>query len=181
MSRLLRAINFSLNSKPSLFLRIKEGLDSLWFDVILDLLKYYEIKNFFGNLSWMLKAAWDFKPWDYTYNITLFAKSLEITGKTMINYGHGENNLIQGRRAIWAGKQLLRAYDYSEFSDASFRYVWSKLDYSFTNGLKRTYNGDPSMLEKMERHIHKRILKTQKQMKKEAWEYIHKYIETWWD
>ena len=42
---------------------------------------------FFENLWFFRKQLWEFRSWDYSYNLTLFARSLEKTSHTLEFHG----------------------------------------------------------------------------------------------
>lgn len=46
------------------------------------------IPNFVKNVWFFRKELWDFKGWDYSYNLQLFARSLESTSDLLENYGN---------------------------------------------------------------------------------------------
>lgn len=47
----------------------------------------YKIPTFFRNVWFFRKNLWEFRGWDYSFNLSLFAKSLEKTSKVLEN-GH---------------------------------------------------------------------------------------------
>jgi hypothetical protein len=46
------------------------------------------IPNFLKNIWFFRKQLWDFRSWDYSYNLQLFARSLEATSDLLENYGN---------------------------------------------------------------------------------------------
>ena len=48
----------------------------------------YKIPMFFENLWFFRKELWYFRSWDYTFNLSLFARSLEKTVNTLENHGN---------------------------------------------------------------------------------------------
>lgn len=46
------------------------------------------IPNFVKNVWFFRKQLWDFRSWDYSYNLQLFARSLEATSDLLENYGN---------------------------------------------------------------------------------------------
>lgn len=46
------------------------------------------IPNFVKNIWFFRKQLWDFRAWDYSYNLQLFARSLEATSDLLENYGN---------------------------------------------------------------------------------------------
>mgnify|MGYP001611462388 CR=1 FL=1 len=82
---------------------------------------YYNLKNFFINLTWMLPAAWEFRCWDSAYNIELFCKSLEVTARTIKTYGNSVNKEQQYRRGLTAAAALRQAYNFKRHKDPSLQ------------------------------------------------------------
>ena len=39
----------------------------------------YDLPHLSKNLWWFRKEIWSFRPWDYSYNLSLFARSLSAT------------------------------------------------------------------------------------------------------
>lgn len=50
----------------------------------------YDLPNFMKNLWFFRKILWNFKPWDYSYNIMAFRRSLELTLKSIEKYSNEE-------------------------------------------------------------------------------------------
>jgi hypothetical protein len=48
----------------------------------------YKIPMFFENLWFFSKELWYFRSWDYTFNLKLFARSLEKTANTLEFHGN---------------------------------------------------------------------------------------------
>lgn len=46
------------------------------------------IPNFVKNVWFFRKELWNFRGWDYSYNLQLFARSLESTSDLLENYGN---------------------------------------------------------------------------------------------
>jgi hypothetical protein len=95
------------------------------------------------------------------------------------------------KRCLFASELLRRAYCENEFDDISYKnwrknnkIVFNKINEgvykdAFEMGYIRKYPEEYS--ERMYKVITKRLKATSKNRKKEAWEYIHKHIESWWD
>ena len=47
----------------------------------------YKIPMFFENIWFFRKQLWEFRSWDYGYNLRLFSRSLEKTSHTIEHYG----------------------------------------------------------------------------------------------
>ena len=48
----------------------------------------YKIPMFFENFWFFRKQLWEFRSWDYTFNLRLLGRSLEKTVHTIEHYGH---------------------------------------------------------------------------------------------
>jgi len=48
----------------------------------------YKIPMFFENLWFFRKSLWEFRSWDYSFNLNLLARSLEKTVNTIEYHGH---------------------------------------------------------------------------------------------
>lgn len=48
----------------------------------------YKIPMFFENLWFFRKSLWEFRSWDYSFNLSLLARSLEKTVNTIEYHGH---------------------------------------------------------------------------------------------
>lgn len=141
---------------------------------------YYNLKAFKDNLKWMIPAAWNFRCWDYQYNIDLFSKSLEVTGNTMIKYGNGVNSKKHGRRAIYAAHKLRTAYDY--YNDKSIKYLLKTNPVVRQNNtLKHLYKHSQKYFNKLYEVASKRVKEIEKNRQKEAWTYLHKHLPFFWD
>lgn len=138
---------------------------------------YYNIKTFLVNLRIFIPIAWRWRNWDYNYNIEVFTKLLEETGKHMINHGNTVNSKKMGRRALIASAKLNIAY--GNFDNKTLNYVFKRHGFSFMR------NYSPKVLEHIIQGIIKAADKREdaivEERKKEAWNYLNKYIEYFWD
>lgn len=48
----------------------------------------YKLPMFFENLWFFRKELWNFRSWDYSFNLSLLSRSLEKTVNTIEYYGH---------------------------------------------------------------------------------------------
>lgn len=186
MSYLVRSLTRGLKLNKSYLDNIIDYIDTMLHEhCIVNF--YYKVKCFYYNLKWMLPQAWKFRSWDYSFNIELFSTSLEQTGNTIINTGNSINSRKIGRRALFAAYRLRKAYEYSVVDDKSYMYLSrnNRVVFNRTSSgysvLNRDYKHSQEFYNKLYKVIDKRITKIEKSNKKEAWEYIHKYIEGWWD
>lgn len=143
---------------------------------------YCKLKCFLINLKWMIPAAWKFRWWDSHFNVDLFCKSLEITGHNIIKYGNSTVSVKEGRRAIFAAHKLRKSYEYSWTDDKSAMYLFKENPITLKNNkLHHEYKQSKEFYNKLYKVMRNRVEKIQAQNKKEAWDYIYKYIDHWWD
>lgn len=194
MSKLNRVLSQSLAQLKGcktplykrIYYRVCEGVDSMK-----DFLLYYEIRQFFRNLPRALKNAWRWREYDYCYTIEELADNLERIGKAM-RIGHHTNSEQSYRKAVRAAWQLRKAYNYSCVEDTSYK-AWNaanpisfeEIQYGEDKGsykvMTRHSRKGKDYSDKMWKVIHRRTEAIEKAKKKEAWEYIHKHIESFWE
>lgn len=107
---------------------------------------FKKIPYFFKNIYSFRKVLWDFRWWDYTYNIEIFRKSLEITEKNIRKKGieildHRMKKCDKMKRAIQIMKNIennnyieiaenrlnkkviLKDYDYKKISEDKYELI----------------------------------------------------------
>lgn len=166
--------------------REMEGIEDGWlqrsWDYIMELCDYprrwaNSIKAFIKNLVWMVPHAWNYRDWDYSGSIDLFVSALEQLAKgidTDIHVGGKKN----ARRCKRAARQLNDAYNKSSLDDREMKKWWDMHGADMKDWLRGVR--DPKVEAQWER-IHKRLDEQTRQQKIEAWAFIHKHIERWWD
>ena len=48
----------------------------------------YKLPGFFRNLYYFRRELWEFRGWDYSFNLSLFARSLEKTSEVIEKHGN---------------------------------------------------------------------------------------------
>lgn len=138
---------------------------------------HYNVKTFINNLRIFIPMAWRWRSWDYDYNLQVFTKLLDETGKHIIAHGNTVNSKKVGRRALIASANLKKAY--SNYDNKTAHYLYERHGFSFMK------NYDPKVSERilngMLKVANKREDNIMAERKKEAWAYVHKYIEYFWD
>lgn len=139
------------------------------------------------NTKFLFKHIINMRPWDSSFNIDLFVHSLEYTAHGLKN-GHSILSERLYRRCLTAAGLLDRAYHFEVYNDKSYMNWFKrnprsfvKLDNSRYSQLVSTSKDPVEYSDNMYKIIHRRLDKQEKRMKKEAWEYLHKYIEHCWD
>jgi hypothetical protein len=145
---------------------------------------YYNVKQFLRNLPLFIKLAWNWRSWDSQYTITVFYSLLRKNAQA-INQGYNHRNRY--RRCLTAAAKLERAYNFSEINDKGYRYLretnpckFEKVGDYYTK-LVYDYKISEEYYKKRWNVVHKRVDREEKELKQDAWNYVHKYIETFWD
>lgn len=78
----------------------------------------YKMPMFIENVWFFRKQLWEFRSWDYSFNLKLLSRSLEKTSNTLEFYGHEINEsrmkkVVKIKRAI----QLIKSMDESNYID----------------------------------------------------------------
>lgn len=143
---------------------------------------YYKVKGFIKNLPFFLKQAWRWRSWDAHFSIDLLHDSLLLIAKDLKEDIWHKGALKQSRRCTFAAHLLNKAYNDSVLMDDASMLNWSrnnKLDIEDC-GLVWTRKYDEKYSRSLREVIDKRILAIEASRKKEAWEYIHKHIGSFW-
>lgn len=172
---------------------------STWYDIVITKIEditdtfhrtfiyslYRDIRNFTRNLSLFLRLAWSWRPWDSSYTLDVFTELLKHNARSC-KVGHSVNSEKTYRRAMTAAGLLNRAY--SEKRDKTLAYLYTKNPIEFIREEEekygvayRTYHTDEVLHDKMYKLAYKRYAKAIEITKREAWEYLYKYIEYFYD
>lgn len=184
MSRLTRVLTRSMKEmkglKLSTFEKLQDKIDN---NGVISFFRDWSmsIRAFFHNLPMFIRFAWGYRAWDYTYNLEIFIKLLETTGKNLREHGNAINSEKYSRRAYTAAGLLRKAYiDYTISKTSS--YIYEKYGYSFMDNYKKPETPILERRIKMMQDIaDKKEDDDSKKRKEEAWKYVHKYIEHFWD
>lgn len=183
--------------KTYINIRIEVELDK-WDDF--DSLKSRVVQN----VPWMADHICQWGDYDHSYSIQLFIDSLQALGRGLLRWNNAVGSERNGRRALTAAAMLKRAYNYESWEDKSYlnwsarskhlhipisakgnvvlkkyaKYFQMKTVHTFSNAMgmdKEEY------ADKMWRIIHDRQKITEANLKIDAWVYIQKHIESFWD
>lgn len=169
----------------------------LLIDVVVDWVgdktHYYEVKAFFLNLPHFIRQAWYWRGFDSHYTIIALVENLEELARQLQKSNTHVGGIKAARRCKFAAHLLNNAYNNHNLPiDKSYQ-LWSKhnpvlWDEPTEVGkrlrcvrLKHRYKYGEEYAHKMFKIITKRTKIIEEYRKKEAWSYIHKYIEHWWD
>ena len=146
------------------------------------------------TLPWLAPHLHTWADFDQGYSIDLFCDSLTALGKGLLRWSNHLNAEHCGHRALAAARMLHDAYHYETWEDKSYQ-NWSSRNVHgwkpYKKGLTQMttthlYNNAMGMdreeySSKMWHLIFDRQKVVEANMKKEAWEFIHKHIESFWD
>jgi len=126
--------------------------------------------KFFGN---QIK---EFRCWDSSYNINMFAESLILTGKHIRDKGNTVNHVKQGRKCMAAGGMLKKAYSHNMDHALSNYYEGSCSTFNKLDDGSRLYGwnieyqtANQERLEKMMKIASKRNQVNEIQRQVDAW------------
>lgn len=139
------------------------------------------------NLKFFWPHIIKMRDFDSSYQLELFCDSLEYLARGLKSYNNCAGSERNYRRCLFAAKQLRKAYNYKGYMDKSYQALstanpirFEKLE-SGCSLLVHDYKTTEEYYDKMWTVIHKRIDKTEAEAKKDAWAYINKHLNSWWD
>jgi hypothetical protein len=148
---------------------------------------YFTVKHFFRNVRFFWPHILHMKDFDSHYQIQLFCDSLEYLARGLKRWNHCVGSDRNYKRCMTASKQLRKAYADESYKDKSYRALsnanpvrFVKLGNGFSQ-MTHDYKKTEEYYTKMFKVINKRTSEAEKRAKKEAWDYIHKYIQSFWD
>ncbi len=177
----------SWGKKPTFTQRIK-AFKYFFIDLYYDYPHHYTylIKTYYLNFKFFLPHIINMRNWDSSYQINLFCDSLEYLAEGLKN-GHCLHSKTQYRRCLFAAKQLRKAYADKSYNDKSYVALskanpirWVQLK-NGNSQIVHDYKKTEEHYTKMFKIIKKRTSATEEKAKTEAWAYINKHIESWWD
>lgn len=122
----------------------------------------YKIPMFFENIWYFRKQLWEFRSWDYTYNLRLFGRSLEKTAHTMEHFGHEvEITRMKKVEKIKRVVQIIQSLDESNYIDKAEEVLGD------LKNLDGWLNGREDSSE--EREHNGKVFKLAKKMEEDEW------------
>lgn len=141
---------------------------------------YHSVKKFIKNLKLFLKFAWGWRAWDSIYTIEILIALLKENAKACKNGRHAQAEKVY-RRAMTAAGYLERAY-VKEYGDKTLKYLYTKNPLEFRNNrIEHDMKTEQHIFKAMRKLAMQREMVIQENDKKEAWEYLSKYIGYFWD
>ncbi len=199
MSRLSNSIEQSIYELDVSTGKIKPNkglkrLSSFMYYMITDL--YYDyphnwycvVKHYIRNIKFFWPHIKGMKDFDSHYQLELFCDSLEYLARGLKRWDNCVGSDRNYKRCMTAAKQLRKAYADEGYNDKSYRALSKRNPIRFVSlgknkgsTMTHDYAKTEEYYTKMSKLINKRIQTTEEKAKKEAWAYIHKYIQQWWD
>lgn len=175
LSRTLRSM---MNQKTLLDRLIDKLEDYTFYNKLSDC--YYNIKAFKNNLGLFLRLAWGWRPWDYKYTIDVLVTLLKEQAHNTKIHGHHVGAEKTYRRCMAAAGLIDKAYNSDmDKSQANLLELMYDRTHIFTRSAK--YSANREFYSKLYDVARKRSDEAEKVRKQEAWEYLNKYIEHFWD
>lgn len=148
---------------------------------------YCNIRNIYRNVVFFWPHILKYRDFDYHYSVELFCDSLEHLAHGLKRWDNCVGSDRNYRRCMTAAKQLRKAYADESSQDKSYMALakvnpikWIPLKGGMSQ-MAHDYKKTEDYYSKMFKVINKRTQTSEAALKKEAWEYIHKYIQHWWD
>ncbi len=157
----------------------------LWYDY--PYVWIYNIRAIYCNLCFFMPHIRHMRDWDSSYQISLFCDSLEYLANGLRRHDNCLHSQRHYRRCLFAAKRLRNAYDDRSYNDKSYVSLSKKNPIRFVkidNGMSQMthdYSNTKEYYNKMFKVIHKRTEAAMKAEKADAWAYINKHIQSWWD
>ena len=146
------------------------------------------VKYIIRNFKLLYPHIVHMRDWDQSYQLNLFCDSLEYLAQGLKRHNNCVHSLRNSRRCLFAAKRLRSAYDDRTYLDKSYRRLTENNPIKFVklkNGMSRMTHDYGTKGEeyysKMFKLIHKRQDAIIKEEKKQAWLYLHKHFESFWD
>lgn len=167
------------------YLAVTYYIKDLWYDYPYVL--WCNLLALIKNFKFFWPHMKNMRDFSYNYQITLFCDSLEYLAKGLKRANHCVSSEKNYRRCLFAARQLRNAYNeggvsksYQRLSEAN-PIKWVPLE----NGMvQMCHDYSPRGEEyyiKMFKLIVKKEAEISKARKQDAWDYLNKHIESFWD
>ena len=148
------------------------------------------LPNFFKNLWYFRKELWNFRGWDYSFNLELFAKSLEKTAEYLEVYGiEIDSSRIKKVQKIKRVVELLKRVKESSYLESAEQELGEIImrDWEFEETGETTDNPLGEIGEKLyslvdheteeEKEHNKKVYDRAIEIENEEWKEIWKILE----
>lgn len=141
----------------------------------------YGIPRFFKNVWRFKRELYDFYPWDYSYNLAIFRRSLELTADNLEKYGYEENvsrlKKVAKMREVIELLNRVRGHSYIEMAEAELgelvQYEWEFEEVEGNPDSVRLVDRET----KEEREHNRKVFERSHEIEEAEWKMIWKIIE----
>ena len=141
----------------------------------------YGIPRFFKNVWRFKRELYDFYPWDYSYNLSIFRRSLELTADNLERYGFEENvsrlKKVAKMREVIELLNRVRSHCYVEMAEAELgeliQYEWEFEEVEGNPDSVRLVDKET----KEERAHNKKVFERSHEIEESEWKMIWNIIE----
>lgn len=172
----------------SIWTKISWKIEKIW-----DFFRY-NIPNFIKNIFGFRKELWNWRSWDYSYSLEIFAKSLKELGKTLDNGMEIDETRIPKVKNINRAVELLQYHINDEFLELAEKQLNKKfnVDYS-TEKLPPPEDEYSELIDntsERQTKINNEIINLSSKIEEETWNELFDIlkgsdnntgIKSWWD
>ena len=145
---------------------------------------FKDIRTGIYNFWFFRKVIWDFRWWDYTFNLELFSKSLEYSAIETAKKGNHEGSL-ENSLNMWKVVDLIEQVKTDVFIDESERQIGYKLKGFDLEPIEGTDSFRLVDQEGTDKEKSRQVCELSQKLEKENWELIWKKLndemQNWWD
>ena len=146
---------------------------------------FKDIRTGIYNFWFFRKVIWDFRWWDYTFNLELFSKSLKLTSKMIQEKGTHEDStkkVFEINRVI----ELIDKVQSADFIEQAEREIGHEIDTD--RKFEKIPGKNSYRMIKSRNHnavLERKVFELSDKLEKENWELIWKKLnnemQNWWD
>lgn len=143
---------------------------------------YYDIKAFLSNLHIFIPLAWKWRTWDACYTLDVFVELLKVNARIVRDSDRIVGSEKIYRRGMTMAGKLDRAYN-NDVPPRIIRLLHIMYSFEKDSMFKKSdqYLNNKKYYDKLYDLAREHGNKIEKENKKEAWEYVHRYIDYIWD
>ncbi len=146
---------------------------------------WFKFKTGIYNFWFFAKIIWNFRWWDYTFNLDLFSRSLEYTANKTTKYGNHEGSertvaqikelisLIEKVRTGTFIEEAEKTVGYEIDTDWTFLEIPGRGSYKISNG--------PSYNKEKENEVFDLSHKLEEANWHLIWKKLDEEMQGWWD
>lgn len=175
-----------IDEDSSIYVRFKYEIRTAFHHYII--VPMFKIKQTYYNLRYFIPTVIEMRDFDSHYTVVMLVKSLEYLAQGLKEDTVHVNARKCYRRCMTAAGKFRKAYNDTGHIDASLRrlFMSNTMDFRDVPGkrymeLHTEYSSKGrEYYEKMFKIINKRIRKSEAELQKDAWNYLHKHINSFW-